>query len=89
MNRPLRLLPKIALGAFAVLLLVGGYFLYRIGPSNAWGMLLYDQREEGALRVGDVAPDVTLLALDGSTPVRLHEQTGRGKPSVLIFGSYT
>lgn len=80
---------KIVLGVVAVLLVVGGYFLYRIGPSNVWGMLLYDQREEGKLRVGDAAPDVTLLELAAALPVQLHERTGLGKPTVLIFGSYT
>jgi hypothetical protein len=89
MRRSLRWLRNTALGAVFVALAVGGYFLYRIGPSNVWGMLLYDQREEGLLQVGDTAPDVSLLALDGSTLVRLHERTGQGKPTVLIFGSYT
>jgi hypothetical protein len=31
---------------------------------------------------------VTLVALDGKTPVRVAEQIG-GKPLVLVFGSYT
>lgn len=88
MKRSHRLMLQIALGAAGVLLAIGGYFLYRIGPSNVWGMLLYDQREEGKLQVGDVAPDVSLLALDG-TAVHLHERTGLGRPAVLIFGSYT
>jgi hypothetical protein len=79
---------QMGLGAAAVLLAVGGYFLYRIGPSNLWGMLLYDQREEGKLRVGDLAPDVELVALDGDR-VQLHGRIGLGKPAVLIFGSYT
>jgi hypothetical protein len=82
-----RWLLRIGLGLVVVVLAAGGYFVYRMGPSNVWGMLRYDQREEGALRVGDPAPDVTLLALDGSR-VRLHERTG-GRPAVLIFGSYT
>jgi hypothetical protein len=84
-----RLLVRIALGVVVVALAAGGWFVYRIGPSNLWGMLRYDQREEGALQVGDAAPDVTLLALDGTTRVRLHERTGEGKPVVLVFGSYT
>jgi hypothetical protein len=46
------------------------------------------QREEGAPRVGDEAPDFELPVLhgDGAT-VRLSEL--RGKPVALIFGSYT
>jgi hypothetical protein len=66
---------------------VGGWFVYQMGPRNAWGMLRYDQREEGALKVGDAAPDVALVGLDGSG-VRLHDRLG-GRPAVLIFGSYT
>jgi hypothetical protein len=84
-----RFLLKLSLGLCAVLLAVGGYFLWRIGPGNLLGMLLYDQREEGSLVVGDVAPDVTLLALDGTTPAHLYEHTGLGRPTVLVFGSYT
>jgi hypothetical protein len=83
------LVRRIALGVAVAVLAAGAWFLYRIGPSNAWGMLRYDQREEGALKVGDPAPDVTLVALDGTTRVRLHERTGAGKPAVVVFGSYT
>lgn len=64
-----------------------GYKLYRMGPRDYFGMMRYDQREEGELRVGDPAPDVELAALDGRS-VRLRERLG-GKPVVLIFGSYT
>ena len=77
----------IALGALALLALCG--FTYMIGgPRNLVGMLRYDQRQEGALKVGDRAPDVGLLALDGTTPVRLTDKLA-GKPTVLIFGSFT
>jgi len=89
MRRSLHWLRNAAWVLGALVLAVGGYFIYQIGPSNIWGMLLYDQREEGHLQVGDLAPDVALLDLDGATEVRLHERTGRGKPTVLIFGSYT
>ena len=58
------------------------------GPRNLIGMIRYDQREEGRLKVGDKAPDVTLLELDGKTPVELSERLG-GKPTVLVFGSFT
>ncbi len=58
------------------------------GPRNLIGMLRYDQRQEGSLKVGDRAPDVGLLSLDGRTPVRLAEQLG-GRPTVLVFGSFT
>lgn len=60
----------------------------KIGPSNLWGMLWYDQRREGHLKVGDLAPNAILLALDGKTKVKLSDYMGK-KPLVLIFGSYT
>ena len=80
---------KIVIGIAVLALLALGGFTYMIGgPRNLIGMLRYDQREEGKLKVGDHAPDVTLLALDGKTPVNLSSQLG-GKPSVLVFGSFT
>lgn len=69
------------------LIAAGGWMVYRIGPRNVIGMLRYDQREEGDLKVGDPAPDVVLAGLDGGD-VRLRDRIG-GKPVVLIFGSYT
>ncbi len=59
-----------------------------IGPRNVIGMLRYDQRRAGALRIGDPAPDVVLVALDGSARVRLRDHVGQ-RPLVLIFGSFT
>jgi len=80
---------KIAIGLGVVALLALCGFTYMVGgPRNLIGMLRYDQRQEGTLKVGDRAPDVGLLALDGATPVRLTERLG-GKPTVLIFGSFT
>jgi hypothetical protein len=84
-----RLWKKILLGLGALALLALGAMTYMIGgPRNLIGMLRYDQRQEGTLRVGDRAPDVTLVSLDGTTPVRLASQIG-GKPTVLVFGSFT
>lgn len=60
----------------------------RVGPRNIIGMIRYDRRQEGSLKTGDRAPDVSLVSLDGRTPVRLSERVG-GKPLVLVFGSYT
>lgn len=60
----------------------------KIGPRNIVGMIRYDQRKEGTLKVGDRIPDVSLVALDGKTPVRLSQRVG-GKPLVLVFGSFT
>lgn len=80
---------KLLIGVGALVVLALGGFTYMVGgPRNLIGMLRYDQREEGTLRVGDRAPDVGLVALDGSTPVRLASELG-GKPTVLIFGSFT
>ena len=85
----MRLWKKIAIGVGAVALLALGGFTYMVGgPRNLIGMIRYDQREEGRLKVGDKALDVTLLALDGKTPVKLSERLG-GKPTVLVFGSFT
>lgn len=83
---------KRILGWTLGLALLGGvafasFMIYQMGPRNFFGMLRYDQREEGELAVGDPAPDVVLAALDGSD-VRLRDRFG-GKPVVLIFGSYT
>jgi hypothetical protein len=85
----MRLWKKIAIGAAALALVALGAVTYMIGgPRNLIGMLRYDQRQEGTLKVGDRAPDVALIALDGKTPVRLSERIG-GKPAVLVFGSFT
>jgi hypothetical protein len=85
----MRLWKKIAIGVAALALLALGAVTYMIGgPRNLIGMLRYDQRQEGTLKVGDRAPDVVLVALDGKTPVRLSERIG-GKPAVLVFGSFT
>ena len=77
-------------GASLALLVLGAgaFFVVKMGPRNVIGMLRYDQRQEGALKVGDPAPDVSLIALDGATEVRLRDRIG-AKPLVLVFGSYT
>lgn len=79
---------RVLLGLLAVVLLAGVAFVIKMGPRNVIGMLRYDQREEGSLRVGDRAPDVALVALDGSSPVALSSKIG-GRPSVIVFGSFT
>jgi len=73
--------------AIAVVLAVTALF-WVIGPRNVFGMLRYDQRQEGNLTVGSSAPDVSLYALDGRTRVKLSDEIG-AKPVVIIFGSYT
>lgn len=83
-----RIVSVSALVALSVVVLAGAVLAWQIGPSNIVGMLLYDQRREGALVVGDRAPDVKLAKLDGSGDVRLAEFIG-GKPLVIVFGSFT
>jgi len=80
---------KISAAAVSLLVLVeAAFFVIQSGPRNIWDRIRYGQRHEGDLVVGDKAPDVVLTALDGTSAVRLHERTG-GRPTVLIFGSYT
>ena len=80
---------RILLGLGVLVLFAIAGMTYMIGgPRNLIGMLRYDQRQEGTLRVGDRAPDVTLVSLDGTTPVSLASRIG-GKPTVLVFGSFT
>lgn len=83
-----RLWKKLLLGAVFLVLAAGGLMAWKIGPRNIIGMLRYDQRQEGKLKVGDRAPDVGLLALDGKTPVHVAASIG-DKPLVLVFGSFT
>lgn len=84
-----KILKRVLIGLAAVIVLAVGGMTYMIGgPRNLIGMLKYDQRQEGSLKVGDRAPDVTLVALDGTTPVKLSSELG-GKPTVIVFGSFT
>ena len=71
-----------------ILVLGAAFMAWQIGPKNIIGMLRYDQRQDGALRVGDPAPDAELVALDGATRVHLLDR-GANRPIVLIFGSFT
>jgi hypothetical protein len=75
----------IAVGAVLALIVIGAVGF--IGPRNVVGMLRYDIRSEGALKAGDRAPDIELVALDGSR-TRLVERFSE-RPMVLIFGSFT
>lgn len=84
----MRLGKKIAIGVGSLLLLVAGAAVAYIGPRNLIGMIRYDKRQEGSLKVGDRAPDVALVALDGTSRIRISERVGP-RPLVLVFGSYT
>jgi hypothetical protein len=84
----MRRFKKFLLIAVVLLFAAAGVISWKIGPRNIIGMLRYDQRQEGMLKVGDRAPDVSLVSLDGKTPVRVSDRIG-ARPLVLVFGSYT
>ena len=77
---------KVVLAVAALVLPAAGVVVARIGPRNVVGMIRYDQRREGDLQVGQRAPAAMLIALDGRTRQPLLEP---GRPTVLIFGSFT
>ena len=79
---------KVLLAVVALLLIGAGVMVAKIGPRNVIGMIRYDQRREGDLKVGDRAPSAMLVALDGKSQSPLLE-TNVAKPTVLIFGSFT
>jgi hypothetical protein len=83
-----KVIKKIAIALGLILVGVVAVVVFRIGPRNILGMIRYDQRKEGSLRVGDAAPYVELVALDGARRLRLKDSVG-GKPLVLVFGSFT
>lgn len=47
-----------------------------------------DRPQQGALKVGDKAPDFTLKALNSDKEFKLSDNFGK-RPTFLIFGSYT
>jgi len=77
---------KIVLAIAALLVLGAGVMVAKIGPRNVIGMIRYDQRREGDLKVGDRAPAAMLVSLDGKSQSPLFSAD---KPTVLIFGSFT
>ena len=70
--------------AYVVLSLMAG------GPKDALQMVRFalPYMHRGNLKVGDTAPDVRLVSLDGNTRFQLREHTV-GRPLVLVFGSFT
>jgi hypothetical protein len=60
------------------------------GPKDAIYMVRYalPHMHRGNLKVGDVAPDAKLFALNGTETFHVRERTS-GKPLVLVFGSFT
>jgi hypothetical protein len=83
---------KWTLGSFLALLLIAfaGLSFMAGSPKDVYGMVRYalPHMHRGKLHPGDDAPDVRLLALDGSNHFHLRERTGP-RPLVVVFGSYT
>ncbi len=79
-------------GVLAVLLLAAsGVLCYMAGsPKDAYGLVRYalPHMHRGTLKVGSDAPDVRLLALDGTNHFHLRERLS-ARPLVLVFGSFT
>jgi hypothetical protein len=88
MNRVVKWLAISVLGVIVVV-----YVLLSImagGPRDAIQMVRFalPYMHLGNLKVGDGAPDVQLMALDGQTRFNLREHL-TGRPMVLVFGSFT
>lgn len=83
-----KMLKKILWILGGLIVVAGAVMAYVIGPRNVIGMLRYDQRRDGDLKVGDRAPDALLVSLDGKTRQPLLALAG-SKPLVLVFGSFT
>jgi hypothetical protein len=77
-------LAVLIVAAFAVLSYMAG------SPKDVYYMVRYafPHMRRGNLKVGDPAPDASLVALDGSKVFRLRDKTA-GRPLVLVFGSFT
>jgi hypothetical protein len=82
---------KIVLAVAALVVAGAGVMVAKIGPRNVVGMIRYDQRREGDLKVGDRAPHAMLVALDGKAQQPLFPDDGAtaNQLTVLIFGSFT
>ena len=82
------MLKKVLLITGAVILLSIAIAVTWIGPRFIIGILTYGQQaREGSLQVGDPAPLVSLVDLDGTTTRELSEWIGP-RPVVLVFGSF-
>lgn len=74
----------LVVAAYVVLSIMAG------GPKDAIEMVRFalPYMHRGNLHVGDNAPDVTLVALDGTSTFQLRGHL-QGRPLVLVFGSFT
>ena len=85
------MLKRIAIALVGLLVVM--YVLLSImagSPKDAIQMVRYafPYMHRGNLHVGDQAPDVKLVALDGASTFQLREHV-QGRPLVLVFGSFT
>ncbi|HEX6088317.1 MAG TPA: hypothetical protein VF266_27550 [Thermoanaerobaculia bacterium] len=80
------MIKKIVLSLGALVVGAAAFLVWQIGPRNVIGMIRYDQRRDGDLKVGDRAPAAMLVALDGTSR---QPMLAAGKPTVLVFGSFT
>jgi hypothetical protein len=83
------MLGKVLLVVVGVLVVIAGIAFFYIGPRNVIGVMTYGrQARDGDIQVGDSAPDVTLVSLDGAEKRPLADWIGK-RPVVLVFGSFT
>jgi hypothetical protein len=78
-----------SLGVLLVLAFAGLSFMAG-SPKDAFQMVRFalPYMHRGNLKVGDNAPDVRLVSLDGNARFQLREHLA-GRPLVLVFGSFT
>jgi hypothetical protein len=83
---------KLLIGAGVLVVLLCGALTVIAGPrpSDWWGLTRYalPRMSKGDLKIGDTAPDGILVSLDGKERVPLRSHL-KGKPLVLVFGSFT
>ena len=79
----------ISVGGLLVLIYVG-LSIMAGGPKDAIGMVRFalPHMHLGTVKVGDSAPDARLVGLDGTTRFHVRERS-KGRPLVLVFGSFT
>jgi hypothetical protein len=77
-------LGALLLAVFTLLCVLAG------SPKDAVQMMRYalPYMHRGNLKVGDRAPDVDLVALDGQSRFQLRQHIA-GRPLVVVFGSFT
>ena len=79
----------ISVGGLLVLIYVG-LSIMAGGPKDAIEMVRFalPHMHLGTVKVGDSAPDARLVGLDGTTRFHVRERS-KGRPLVLVFGSFT